>query len=117
MREPTDISSHLDHVEQSRRNWRPDTHVTPLQLSADAEPEHFAVCLAGTGRQPQAQGLAHGPVAIGQWLSARMTLPLGTSGDVLRHLWSLQLCGEYKPGKFSNTQQCLPTQAGRSPVT
>ena len=60
MREPTDISSHLDHVEQSRRNWRPDTHVTPLQLSADAEPEHFAVCLAGTGRQPQAQGLAHG---------------------------------------------------------
>ena len=83
MREPTDISSHLDHVEQSRRNWRPDTHVTPLQLSADAEPEHFAVCLAGTGRQPQAQGLAHGPVAIGQWLSARMTLPLGTSGDVL----------------------------------
>lgn len=51
--QPTDIAghalqhqlAHLDHVEQSRRIWRPDTHVTPLQLSADTEPKHFVMAL------------------------------------------------------------------------
>lgn len=50
--EPMDISSqaqhqqgHLDHVTQSGRIWRPDTHVTPLHLSADIEPEHFVMAL------------------------------------------------------------------------
>lgn len=51
--QPMDISGHalqhqlvhLDHVGQSRRIWRPDTHVTPLQLSADTEPKHFVMAL------------------------------------------------------------------------
>lgn len=80
-------------------------HVTPLQLSADTEPEPFAMALLAQAGSPRPGAWHTVLLLLVSSSQLGMTPPLGTSGDVLRHLWSSQLCGEYQPGKFPNAQQ------------